>query len=188
MFYICGMDILDKFKGVNSIAFYKRFKDDDTCLEYLSMIKWKSGYGCKKCSNKNYCAGKSTYSRLCTKCKRDESVTAGTMFDKVKFSMQTCFHIIFKICTKIKGMSALEISKEFETRVMTCWKFKWKVQQAMKSSKHNPLKGEVHIDEFYFGRPEQGNQGRSHGKKRLVVLALEIIDGKNMGRTHAKSY
>jgi len=26
----------------------------------------------------------------------------------------------------------MEISKEFDTRVMTCWKFKWKVQQAMK--------------------------------------------------------
>lgn len=62
-------------------------------------------------------------------------------------------------------MSALKISKEFETCVMSRWKFKWKVQQAMKSSKHNPLKGEVHIDEFYIGEPEEGNQGRSLGKK-----------------------
>jgi hypothetical protein len=83
-------------------------------------------------------------------------------------------------------MSPMEISKEFETRVMTCWKFKWKIQQAMKSSKRNPLKGEVHIDEFYIGGPEEGNVGRSPGKKRLVVLALEIIDGKNMGRAYAK--
>lgn len=180
------MDILDKFKGVNSLTFYKRFKDDDSCFEYLSMVKWKSGYSCKKCLNKNYCGGKSTYSRRCTKCKYDESVTAGTMFDKIKFSMQTCFHIIFKICTKIKGKSALEISKEFETRVMTCWKFKWKVQQAMKSSRNNLLKGEVHIDEFYIGGPEEGNPGRKHGKKRLVVLALEIINGKSMGRAYAK--
>ena len=71
-------------------------------------------------------------------------------------------------------------------RVMTCWKFKWKVQQAMKSSGDNPLKGEVHIDEFYIGGPEEGNPGRSPGKKRLEVLALEIINGKNMGRAYAK--
>ena len=180
------MDALVKFKGVNSVNFHKQFKDDDSCLEYLSLIKWKSGYNCKRCGNKKFCTGKSKYSRRCTKCKHDESVTAGTMFDKVKFSMLTCFHIIFKICTKIKGMSALEISKEFETRVMTCWKFKWKVQQAMESSGHNPLKGDVHVDEFYIGGPEEGNPGRTLGKKRLVVLALEIIDGKKMGRAYAK--
>ena len=94
------MDILDKFKSVNSLTFYKRFKDDDSCLEYLSMVKWKSGYACKKCLNKNYCSGKLTYSRRCTKCKHDESVTAGTMFDKVKFSLQTCFHIILRYVPK----------------------------------------------------------------------------------------
>lgn len=180
------MVTLDKFKTVNSISFHKKFNDDDSCFEYLSLIKWNSGYNCKKCGNKNFCVGKSKYSRRCTKCKYDESVTAGTMFDKVKFSIQTCFHIIFKICTKIKGMSALEISKEFETRVMTCWKFKWKVQQAMASSKHFPLNGEVHIDEFYIGGPEEDTPGRMHGKKRLVVIALEIIDGKSMGRAYAK--
>lgn len=180
------MDVLEKFEGLNSIKFHRQFTDDDSCLKYLSLIKWGTGYSCKKCSNKNFCTGKSKYSRRCTKCKYDESVTAGTMFDKIKFSLLTCFHIIFKICTKIKGMSALEISKEFETRVMTCWKFKWKIQQAMKSSKANPLTGEVHVDEFYIGGPEEDKPGRSHGKKRLVVVALEIINGKDMGRAYAR--
>lgn len=180
------MELLEKFKGLNSIKFYTRFKDEDSCLEYLSHVKWKNGYYCKRCGNANYCKGKSSFSRRCTKCKYDESVTAHTMFDKVRFSMQTCFHIIFKICTKIKGMSALEISREFDTRPMTCWMFKWKVQQAMRSSKHNLLKGEVHIDEFYIGGYEEGNPGRKHGKKKLVVLALEIIEGKSMGRAYAK--
>lgn len=177
---------LGKFEGVNSVKFNRLFKDDAACQEYLSNIKWGAGYSCKRCGNKNFCKGKKDFSRRCTKCKYDESVTAGTMFDKVKFSLLITFHIIFKICTKKKGMSALEISKEFETRLMTCWKFKWKVHQAMKSSKHYPLEGEVHIDEFLIGGPEEENRGRGYGKKRLVVLALEIIDGKKMGRAYAK--
>ena len=180
------METLKKFKGVNSIHFHKRFVDEASCLYYLSQIKWKRGYSCRTCGHTNYCYGKSLYSRRCTKCKFDESVKSGTMFDKIKFSMLTCFHIIFKITTKIKGMSALEISHEFETRVMTCWAFKWKVQQAMKSSKGFPLTGEVHVDEFYIGGPEEGKPGRSHGKKRLIILALEIIGGKNMGRAYAR--
>ena len=83
-------------------------------------------------------------------------------------------------------MLALEISKEFETRLMTCRKFEWKLHQAMKSSKHYPLAGKVHIDEFLIGGPEEEKRGRDYVKKRIVVLALEIIDGKKMGRGYAK--
>ena len=49
-------------------------------------------------------------------------------------------------------MSSLELSKEFELRPITCWEFKWKIQQAMKSSKKYPLEGEVQVvDDFFIG-------------------------------------
>ena len=38
------------------------------------------------------------------------------MFDKVKFSLLIAFHIAFKISTKKKGMSSLELSEEYEIR------------------------------------------------------------------------
>jgi hypothetical protein len=95
------------------------------------------------------------------------------------------FHIAFKISTKIKGMSSLELSKEFELRQMTCWGFKWKIQQAMQSSQKYPIGGEVHVDEFLIGGPEENKRGRSKGEKRLVVLALEKLpDG--VGRAYAQ--
>lgn len=48
-------------------------------------------------------------------------------------------------------MSSLELSREFELRQKTCWEFKWKIQQAMGSSKLHPINGIVHVDEFYIG-------------------------------------
>jgi hypothetical protein len=119
------------------------------------------------------------------KCKYDESPTAGTMFDKCKFSLQLAFHIAFKISTKKKGMSSLELSQEFELRQKTCWEFKWKIQQAMQSSKKHLINGLVHIDEFYIGGEEEGKQGRSKGDKKLVVVALEIVQG-GVGRAYAQ--
>ena len=75
-------------------------------------------------------------------------------------------------------MSPEELSKEFEQRQMTCWEFKWKLQQAMQSSGHYPLKSEVHVDEFYIGGKEEGEKrGRGKGDKRLVVVALEVVKG-----------
>ena len=75
----------------------------------------EEGYRCKKCKNDKYCTGKKPHNRRCTKCRYEESPTSGTMFDKVKFSLLKAFHIAFKISTKKKGMSSLELSHEFET-------------------------------------------------------------------------
>jgi len=180
------MDKSTKFTGVNSIKFNRQFQDDAACFEYLAAIKWPDeAYVCKKCGHTKYCIGKKPFSRRCIRCRYDESPTAGTMFDKCKFSLLIAFHIVFKISTKKKGMSSLELSHEFELRQPTCWEFKWKVQQAMQSSKQHPLAGEVHVDEFFIGGPEDQKRGRSKGDKRLVIVALEKAkDG--VGRAYAQ--
>ncbi len=180
------MDKNIKFVGVNSIKFNRQFKTDADCYGYLAFLKWAdSTFECKRCKYTKYCTGKRTFSRRCSKCRYDESPTAGTMFDKCKFSLLIAFHIVFKISSKKKGMSSLELSHEFELRQPTCWEFKWKIQQAMQSSKQHPLSGEVHIDEFFIGGPEEQKRGRSKGNKRLVVVALEKVkDG--VGRAYAQ--
>src|ERR1035437_1841690 len=82
-------------------------------------------------------------------------------------------------------MSSLELSQEFELRQKTCWEFKWKIQQAMQSIKLHPISGKVHVDEFYIGGEEEGKRGRSKGDKKLVVVALEIVEG-GVGRAYAQ--
>lgn len=173
------------FVGVNSIKFNQRFKDDNDCLDYLSQIKWENGFVCKRCQNDKFCNGKNPYNRRCTKCRYDESPTTGTMLEKLKFSILIAFHIAFKISTKKKGMSSLELSSEFELRQKTCWSFKSKIQQAMKSSLNYPLTGTIHVDEFMVGGPEEDKRGRSKGFKKLIVLAVEVLDD-GVGRAYAE--
>lgn len=173
--------------GVNSIRFYERFPNEEACYQYLSEIKWVSGFVCKKCGHDNYCAGRKPSSRRCTRCKYDESPTSGTMFEKCKFSLHLAFHLAFKISTKKKGMSSLELSHEFDLRQKTCWDFKQKIQQAMRSSMRYPLSGVVHVDEFYVGKYEAGKIGRNlDSNKRLVVVALEILKQGGVGRAYAQ--
>lgn len=173
------------FLGVNSIKFSQYFKDDSDCLKYLAEIKWENGFVCKKCHGIKYCKGKNEYNRRCTKCRYDESPTVGTMLDNMKFSIHLAFHIAFKISTKKKGMSSIELSQEFDLRQKTCWDFKLKIQKAMKSSLKSPLKGVIHVDEFMIGGPEVEKRGRSLGSKKLIVLALEILEN-GVGRAYAE--
>ena len=87
-------------------------------------------------------------------------------------------------------MSSLELSEEFGLRQKTVWEFKWKIQQAMTSSRKKPLGGIVHVDEFLIGQYEEGKVGRSAtSKKKLVVIALEILDDKDaVGRAYAQGH
>jgi hypothetical protein len=180
----------EQYTGVNSIEFNRYFQSDADCYRYLAAVKWSAvnPYKCKKCGHLKYGTGKKPYSQRCAKCNYDESPTAGTMFDKIKFSLLIAFHICFKISTKKKGMSSLELSEEFSLRQKTCWEFKWKIQQAMASSQQHKLNGLVHIDEFLIGEYEAGKIGRSgESKKKLVVVALEILDEKGgVGRAYAQ--
>ena len=46
MIYLCLMANKSINKGVNSIKFNQRFKNDYDCFEYLSQLKWKKGFVC----------------------------------------------------------------------------------------------------------------------------------------------
>lgn len=85
-------------------------------------------------------------------------------------------------------MSSLELSEEFGLRQKTVWEFKWKIQQAMTSSRKNQLGGKVQVDEFLIGEYEEGKVGRSSdSKKKLVIVALEILGDKGgVGRAYAQ--
>lgn len=175
------------FEGTDLLEFIKYFPSDDACLKYISEIKWPNGeFKCKKCGHLNFCKGKQQYSRRCTKCKYDESPTSGTKFEKLGFSLLRAFHILYALSVRKKGISSYEIESEFSISQKACWNFRNKAQDAMKSSGLYFLTGDVDVDEFLVGGPEEGKRGRSHGKKKLIIIALERIGGTNYGRSYMK--
>jgi hypothetical protein len=175
------------YKGTDLLEFIKRFSSDDDCLKYIADIKWsEKEYFCKKCGHKNYCKGKQNYSRRCTKCKYDESPIAGTQFERIAFGLLRAFHILYALSVRKKGISSYEIESEYSISQDTCWAFRNKVQRTMKSTGKYPLHGRVDVDEFFVGGPEEGKRGRSHGKKKLIIIALEILPEGKFGRSYMR--
>lgn len=173
------------FKGLNIINFAEEFATDEKCYQYLSTIKWENDYRCAKCGHTNYFPGKQNQGRCCSKCHYDESATAHTLFHKLKFPLKKAFYIAFLVVTGKKGISTHELSRKLSLRQKTCWLFKRKVMEAMKSSGQSLLNGKVEVDEFFIGGPEEGKQGRSKGKKRKVVLAIQV-DKYGIHRSYAQ--
>lgn len=175
------------FQGISSSAFNKFFVCEDDCKQYLFEMKWKNSYRCRRCSCKRSCKGKTQFHLRCTQCHYDESVTAHTLFHKIKIPLLKAFGILFRISVRKKGMSTKELANEYTVNQKSSWLFKRKAQEAMKSSGKHLLGGHVEVDELMIGGVDEGEQGRSKGDKKLVVIVVEKVPGNKIGRAYAQT-
>lgn len=163
----------DKEKDLSLFEFQSKFSSDRDCLEYLSEVKWKEGFKCKKCGYCRYCRGVKEHDRQCSRCNYLESPTAGTLFHRVKFPLVKAFYAVYFISTNKKGITSSELARKLGLQQKVCWLFKRKVMKAMQSSGDFPLSGVVEVDETFVGGQDEGSKGRKKGKKKLVVVAVE---------------
>ncbi len=176
---------MELFKGRNLLEFAEQFKTDENCKEYLAQMKWKEGYSCKKCRNKTSQI-RSDYSRTCNRCSHTESVSANTLFHKVKFGIRKAFFICFEMSTSTKSLSASYMGVRYGVTEKTARLFMHKVREAMKSSEDYPMDGNVEVDEFVVGGKEKGKVGRSYdAKKKKAVCAVEYTETGKVKRMYA---
>ena len=108
------------------------FDTEEKCLEYLADAKWNSGFTCRYCGNTNYCKGRKAHSRRCTKCKHEESATSHTIFHGCRMPITEAFQMAVTVCHK-PDISTYKMAEQFDTRQMTCWKFKKKILECIES-------------------------------------------------------
>ena len=169
------------FKGLNALAFNKKFFNNDACYQYLVEMKWGKGYNCSWCGSNEYKKGRTWYYRRCKKCGYDESVTANTVFHGIKMPILKAFHMMFRLTTKKKGMSTVELGTEVGVEQKTAWLFKRKVQAVMRKDSQAKLKGNVDVDEMLVGGYSEGEKGRSLETKSAVMIGVERLEDGKVG-------
>jgi two-component system, sensor histidine kinase LadS len=125
------MDLINLFSHIDREQFSQSFSDDEKCLAILSEEKWKDGFVCRHCGNSNFCRGKKSHSRRCTRCKREESATAHTIFHHCRIPITKAFELAYLVCTT-PGLTVADLSHEMATRQMTCWKLRKQVLTCIK--------------------------------------------------------
>lgn len=119
------------------------FNDKEKTLEFIGSVKWKDGFVCRKCGNTNYCEGKSTASRRCTRCKKEESATSHTLFHNIKFPINKAFYIAYNVCVAGKEISSYNYSNQLGINQMTCWKFRKRIKDCI--LKNSTINGKISI-------------------------------------------
>ena len=167
------------FHGINAIQFNRRFKNNEDCYLYLIEKKWANGYSCSRCGCGKSYKGRTYYHRRCKNCDYDESVIANTVFHAMKMPILKAFHMLFRVSTKKKGMSTVELGTEVGVQQKTAWLFKRKVQVVMKQDNNVKLGGNVDADETLIGGHNKGLWGRTLEEKEAILIAVEKLpDGR----------
>ncbi len=107
------------------------FQNADKVLAFVAQVKWKDGYVCKSCGHNNYCEGKTLYARRCTRCKKEESATAHTLFHNIKFPINKAFYIAYHVCVLGDEFSSYSYADTLGINQMTCWKFRKRIHQCL---------------------------------------------------------
>src|SRR5512147_957666 len=74
------------------IEFQRRFPDERACAEYLARVRWPDGFRCPCCGQgKGWELSRKAFTWECTSCRRQTSVTAGTVMHASKLPLTVWF-------------------------------------------------------------------------------------------------
>src|SRR4051795_8133413 len=167
--------------------FERRFPDEAACAEWLLERRWGSGFACPECGHDRYWRlGRKVMTLQCKACRRETSVTAGTVMPRGPLPLKVWFTAAWLVATHRNGMSARQLWLQLGLgSYKSAWLLLRKLRAAMVAPDREPLAGLVEVDETslpFRGGGEPARPGRSHDGKLLLAGAVEI-EGRGPRRT-----
>ncbi len=167
--------------------FAQWFPDDAACLEYLRGLRWPEGFVCTRCGAIAEPYGSTRGRLVCSSCRYQATVTAGTIFDKTRTPLSTWFAAIWYVTSQKNGVSAMGLKQVLGLgSYQTAWTMLHKLRRAMVSPGRDRLSGVIEVDETYVGGTESGVRGRQTAQKAIVVVAVELHEPRGFGRVRLR--
>jgi transposase-like protein len=167
---------------------------EDKAYETFKTIRWASTEGnpvCPKCGCLDHYAITSRRKFKCAACGSQYSVTSGTIFASRKLPFTDLLGAISIFVNAVKGMSALQLSRDLDVQYKTAWVLAHKLREALslEIQDNAAMSGDVEVDGAYFGghirphniaskRVDRRRAKHQTGLRRVVVAFRE-----RLGRT-----
>ncbi len=114
-------------KTMNYSSFKALYPDTLACYRFLEGIKWGHAFACRKCANDKYFNGTQKFSRRCTRCGYNASITSCTIFHGIKFPIEKAFYVAYLTVVGNKDFTLEALARQLDLKVNTLWSFKHKV-------------------------------------------------------------
>ncbi len=154
--------------------------------EYLESVRWSNGVICPHCnSDKTFklTAKKDSKKPVrdgvykCSNCRKQFSVTVGTIFENSHIPLNKWLIAIYLICSSKKGISSNQLHRMLDITYKSAWFMSHRIRYAMEQNNTTYLSGTVEVDETYIGGYHSGTTGRG-SENKIPVVALVQRNGE----------
>lgn len=167
------------------------FQDVDKAREYLEAIRWPDGPICPHCGSVKAWeikTRKGLYKCGEYQCRKQFTVTVGTVFERSKIPLNKWLMAVYQMCTSKKGISSHQLHRMLGVTYKTSLFMTHRIRKAMESTDTAPLGsggGVVEADEaFIGGKPRKPMpRGKAGIGRKMKVLSL-VERGGNVRSFH----
>lgn len=156
------------------------FHDADAAREELERTLWPQGPVCPRCGGKERITGvKGGRAGLlrCGPCKRQFTVTVGTVFESSHVPLNLWLQAVYLMCSSKKGISSHQLMRTLGVQYKTAWFMTHRIREAMKSGQLPPMGGAgavVELDETFIGQKrDKAPKARGYAHKHVVLTLVE---------------
>jgi transposase-like protein len=174
-----------EFKNLNELM--QKLSVEDICLQHMKQMRWGEAPFCPHCnSTKPYkLKNGKTYRCSNKECKKNFTVTVGTIFENSKVKLSVWMAAIYLCTAPKKGVCSLQLSRDLGITQKTAWFVLHRVRLIMSDPAPAPMENIVEVDETYVGG-EFANMNRGRRKKyqeqcidnKTAVMGFVERDGK----------
>jgi transposase-like protein len=156
------------------------FHDEAAAFQFLEEALWPNGAVCPRCGGMERITtvkGGRAGLRRCGPCKRQFTVTVGTVFESSHVKLNLWLQAAYLLCSSKKGISSHQLMRILDVQYKTAWFMTHRLREAMASGKLPPMGGDgavVETDETFIGTKYQKPEGaRGYAHKNAVMTLVE---------------
>lgn len=114
--------------------------------------------------------------RRCGPCKRQFTVTVGTVFESSHVKLNVWLQAVYLMCSSKKGVSSHQLMRTLDVQYKTAWFMTHRIREASASGKLPQLGGKgvvVEVDETFIGQKTDVPKRRGYAHKHAVLTLVE---------------